>query len=177
MEISEGTVLFATAEGGFDLAAHFLANGVAQEEFVAGLDVGRHVERLVGVHAGQRAGGDVPHRVTAGFAGRHAGRSQVFPHPDGVVQLNVVHLHVLPRGDVQPAVGVLLGHIRQRDQLVRRQVTERDLSAEHMDTVLTLAVDAAGQAVVLETVLVFLQAVVRDDAITEFLDVGRNRCG
>ena len=101
----------AAGEGDLELSAHVLGVGVAQQVIGHGLGVGRGIEGLAAAHAGERAGGDVAHRIAAGLAGGDADGGQP-PHEVGrIVDVDVVQLHVLARGDVADGVRVLLGHI------------------------------------------------------------------
>ena len=117
---------------------------MAQEIARERLGVRRHVERLVRGHAGVRAGGDVPHRIAAGFACRQP-RIGEQPHRRlDIVELEKVQLHVLASGDVSESAGVALGDVGQRLELRLRQDSLWNFYAEHLRVrILPLTVCAA----------------------------------
>ena len=121
----------AAGERDLELAAEILRVGMAEQKAHGRLRVGRDVERLVAAHAGERAGGDVAHRVAAGFARRDADRGQAPHDVRRVLDVDEVELEVLARGDVADAVGVLLGEVGEDVDLLRRQAAEGDLDALH----------------------------------------------
>ena len=124
-------VLPAAGERDLELAAEVLRVGMAEQEAHDRLRVGRDVEGLVAADAGERAGGDVAHRVAAGLAGGDADRGQAAHDVRRVLDVDEVELEVLPRGDVADAVGVLLGEVGQDVHLLRRHAAEGDLDALH----------------------------------------------
>ena len=91
----------AAGEGDLELAPEVLAVRVAEQEAEERVRVGRDVEGLGVADAGQRAGGDVAHAVAAGLAGGDADRGQAAHQVGRVVDVDVVELDVLARGDVQ----------------------------------------------------------------------------
>ena len=121
----------AAAEGGLELTAEILAIGMAQQEFRQRMGVRRHVERFVRADAGVGAGGHVAHGVAAGFARGDADGGQAPHHAGRVLDVHVVKLKVLARGDVGDAVGVFLGQFGHGFQLRGVQPAGGDLDALH----------------------------------------------
>ena len=144
-----------------------------QQEPRQRLGVRRDVERLVGGHAGELAGGDVADRVAARLARRQAGVGEPAHRRFDVVQLHEVQLHVLPRRDVAEAARVLLGHVGERVQLLAGQHALRDLHADHLRIVgLPLAVGAAHQPEDAPLLGRDLAALELPEHVGELVDVG-----
>jgi hypothetical protein len=119
-------LVLAARERRLELAPEVLHVGMAEQEAHQRLRVRRDVERLGLAHARERARGDVAHRVAARLARGDADRREP-PHQVGrVLDVDVVELDVLARGDVQDPVGVLLGQRREHVELIRRHAAERE---------------------------------------------------
>ena len=105
------------------------------------------VEQLALQRARPRVTGHVAHRVAASLAAREAGVAELADQLRRVGERHVVHLDVLARGDVALAQRhVLLDHIREGVELVRRDATEGQLHPDHLHVRLALPVDALLQA-------------------------------
>ncbi len=114
---------------------------------------------------GPRVAGHVAHRVAAALARGQAGVAELADQLGRVGQRDVVHLDVLPRGDVALAQRhVLLDHVGERVELVGRDAAHRQLDADHLHVGLALAVDALLEAELDEVVL--LQLALRGSAST-----------
>ena len=121
----------SSPKGDLELAPHFLGVAVTQQMVGHRLGVGRGIEGLAAADAGQRAGGDVAHRVAAGLAGGDAHGRQPAHEIGRVFDVDVVQLHVLAGGDVADGVGVLLGDVGEDIHLSRVQAPEGYLDALH----------------------------------------------
>jgi hypothetical protein len=94
-----------------------------------------------------RVPGDVAHGVAAGLAARQPGAAEDADDLRGIVERDVVVLDVLPRGDMAfHERRVLLGDVGEGVELVRVHAAERQLHADHLARLLTLAVDALLEA-------------------------------
>src|SRR5579863_8843689 len=104
-------MLRAAAESGLELSAEILGIGMAQQEFCERPGVRSDVEYFVLANTGVGASGDVANRIAAGLA-RGDIRSRETPHQRRrVVNVDVVELESLARGDVGDTVGIFLGQI------------------------------------------------------------------
>ena len=140
-------VVRAPLERDLELARQRRRQAMTQQEAGDLLRVGGDVEQFVGRRAGKRTGGDVPHRVTARLARRHAGVRQQAHRRFHVVQLDEVQLDVLARRDVTEPARILVGHLGECPELGAGDHPLRDLHAQHRRIVrLALAVGAAQQA-------------------------------
>ena len=99
----------AAVERELELARQVAGEILAQKRVSQSLGVGAHVEDLVVGDAGPGAGGDVAHRVVAGFAIGQAGVGQHVHEIGHPVQRDEVELHVLAGGEVAPAAAELVG--------------------------------------------------------------------
>ena len=79
----------------------------------------------------QRAGGHVAHGVAARLARGDADGGEAPHQRRRVVDVDEVELEVLARGDVDDAVGVLLGEVGQDLELPGVDAAERDLDPLH----------------------------------------------
>ena len=84
---------------------------------------------------GVRASGNVAHGISAGLARGDSGSGQAAHHAGRVFDVNVVQLEILPGGDVRDAVGIFLGEVGQRFQLLRIQSAGGNLDALHARSV------------------------------------------
>ncbi len=100
VDAGERAVGVRAGERGLDLARHQLRRGMADEVAHVGAGVRRRVEGLVVADAGPRVGGHVAHGVAAALAAGEAGVGDLADQRGRVAQRHVVHLDVLPRGDV-----------------------------------------------------------------------------
>jgi hypothetical protein len=124
-------LLLAARERGLELAPEVLDVRVAEQELHQRPGVGRHVEGLGPADARHGAAGHVSDRIAAGLPGRDADGGQAPHQVRRVLDVDVVELDVLTRGDVQDAVRVLLGERRELVELVGRDAAEGDLDAHH----------------------------------------------
>ena len=124
-------LVFASGKSDLELPAEVLRVAVTQEEFRAGPGIGRHVECLGPAHAGKGAGGHVTDGIAAGFAGCDAHRGQSVHEIGRIVDVDVMQLDVLARGNVQNTIRILLGKLGQHIQLIRGQAPERNLDPLH----------------------------------------------
>ncbi len=125
------SIVAAAGECHFELSAEVLRVGMTEQKVGCRSGVGRHVESLFPADAGDGAGGDVTHRIAAGFAGGDAGRREP-PHQRGCVRdMDEVELEILTCGDVRNAVGVLFRQLGKCLQLSGVQSAERNLDALH----------------------------------------------
>jgi len=169
----ERVVLGATLEGDLELARQRCAELVPQEVARQRLGVRRDVEQLVGGNPRPRAGGDVAHRIAAGFTRRQALFGEAAHHELDVVQLQEVQLDVLPRRDVREAPGVLLRDVGERDRLAFGEHALRDLHAQHLCVFrLALAVRAAHQPERAPLIRADLAAFELCQRVGELVDVG-----
>ena len=139
-------ILGAAFKGNLELAWKHRAQRMPEQITRQCLGVGRDVEGFVARDAGIRARGDIPHRIAARFARRHAGSGELAHRRFGIVQLDEMQLDVLARGDVTEATRVALGDAGDRIELLAAQDALRNLDAQHLRIgVLALAVGAAQQ--------------------------------
>ena len=98
------SVTGAAGEGHLELAAEVLHIVVVEQKLRHGVGIGADIKDFIVANAGQRASGDIAHRVATGFLRGDADSRQP-PHQIGrVVDMHVVELDILARGDVQDAV-------------------------------------------------------------------------
>ena len=90
-----------------------------------------HVKNFVGANPSIRTRRDVAHRVSAGLSRGDSRGRQAAHHAGCVLDVHVVQLEVLPRGHVHNAVGVFLGELRKRFQLLRIHSARGNLDALH----------------------------------------------
>ena len=161
MDRADGAVGRAAVEGRLDLAGHRLGGGVADEVADVGAGVGGHVEQLVLGHSRPRVPGHVADRVAAALAAGEPGVAELADRLLDFRQRDVVHLDVLAGGHVALVQrGVLLDHVGERFELLRRDPAEGELHADHLDVRLALPVDALLEAELDE--LVFLDLAVEE---------------
>ena len=123
--------IFAARKSGLELAPEVLHIRVAEQKVHERRGVGRNIECLAAAHPRQRAGGDIAHRIAAGFAGGNAHRRQPPHQVRRVFNVDEVKLEILPRGHMQNLVRILLGQIGQGFQLLGRKPAEGDFDALH----------------------------------------------
>ena len=104
---------------------------MAQQKLRQGPGIGRDVECFVLANTRVRASRHVAHRIAAGLAGGDTGGRETAHQARRVVDVNVVELKILPRGHVRDAVGVLLGQLRHRLELIRVEPSARNLDPLH----------------------------------------------
>ena len=124
-------VLRAAAERRLEFPAEILAIGMAQQKFGQRARVRRDVENFVLADAGIGAGRDVAHGISAGFARGDVRGGEAAHQAGRVVNLNVMKLKILARGDVRDAVGIFLGQLRHGFQLLGVQAAAGNLDALH----------------------------------------------
>ena len=143
--------------------------------------VGGDVEHLRGRRPRAVARGDVADGVAAGLARRDARRREEAKQVRGLLELQVVDLHVFPRRQVQEAAPEPIGGVGEADQLIRRENPARDLDALHLHAVLPLGVRAELQADLLHLHLPHLAAAVLLDLFFVEIELRRDglreRCG
>ncbi len=103
----------AAREVDLELAGQALGVRMAEEVLEGRLRPGAHIQCLEWARPGQVARGHIPHRVTAGLAGREADRGHVPEHRRDLLELDKVELHVLAGSDVPPAARIGLGHVSE----------------------------------------------------------------
>ncbi len=118
-----------------------------------GLGVRRNVEDLSLAHPGEMAGGDVANRIGTGLSRRETDFRQTTHDGRDVLQFDEMQLDVLPRGHVPDAGRIALRQFGNAPQLVCRDAAERNLDTHHLDTGLTLAIDAVLQTERLEEIV------------------------
>ena len=132
MHVDEAAGLVTAAgEGDLELAAEVLAVGVTEQESGQGLGVGRDVEGLGAADARQRACGHISDRVAAGLSCGDVDGCEPAHEVDGILDMNVMQLHILARGDVADRIRVLFPQIGEDVQLTGGQASEGDLDALH----------------------------------------------
>src|SRR5581483_10891748 len=136
------TIVFATGKRNLELAWQIVKIRMSQQKARHAECVGRYVECFPGANPRQRAGSDVAYRVTAGLPGSEAGIGEQPHHRGDILQPDEVELNVLARGQMATSGRVGIGDVRQHAQLVAIQHARRDLNAHHLDSRLTLAVNA-----------------------------------
>ena len=114
-------VLLAAGESRLEFASEILRIGVTEQEIRHRFGVGRDVEGFVVANARQRAAGDIADGVAAGFLRGDADRRQTAHQVGRVFDMDVVQLEILPSGDVQNAIRILVGDFRQHFHLLRRR--------------------------------------------------------
>src|SRR5215218_3220271 len=130
-----------------DLAWHRLGGRMAHEVAHVRARIGGGVEELALGHPGPGVAGHVADRVAATLAGREVRVAQLADRLGGVVERHVVHLDILPGGDVAlDERCVLLDHVREGLHLLRSDAPEGELRADHLNVRLALAVDALPEA-------------------------------
>ena len=144
---SNRVVLVGRRERRLDLTRHRLRRRVADEIANVRARVRRDVELLALERACARVAGDVAHRVPAALAARESRVPELADQLGGIGQRDVVHLDVLPGGDVPfTERHVLLDDVGERVELIGRDSAERELDPDHLHVGLALAVDALLQA-------------------------------
>jgi len=98
-----GMVLGAAFEGDLELPAHDLVVVVSDQVAKQGVRVGGDFEELGGRGARAVAGRDVAHGIAARLAGRNPGGGEEGQERRGLVELEIVDLGVLTRGEVDEA--------------------------------------------------------------------------
>src|SRR5581483_1207884 len=106
VDLVDGTLRRAAADTRLELARQVGERGVPDVLGPDRLDLGRGVDKLVGVEAGKRAAEYHPRRVAAGLGGGEPDRVERLPDRGDVLDLDPVQLDVLPVGDVRGAPGV-----------------------------------------------------------------------
>ena len=104
---------------------------MAEQEARQPLGIRRHVECLCPTDPRDWAGGHIANRVTARFTGRNPHRCQPAHAGRGVLDVHEMQLEILPGGDVQNAIGVFFGNLRQDLELFGRDSSKGDLDALH----------------------------------------------
>ena len=123
--------MLATGECDLKFPPEILGVRMAEQIIRARLGIRRYIKRLGAADTGQRAGGDISHGISAGFAGGDADRRQAPHERGGVFDVDEVKLNILPRGDVADRVGILFGQLRKHDHLRWDQPAERDFNPHH----------------------------------------------
>ena len=121
----------ASREGHFEFAPEILDIIVAEQELSHGIGVGADIKDFVVADAGQGASGDIAHGIAAGFLGGDADGCQAPHQVRSVVDVHVMQLDILPRGDMQDAIGVFVRQLGQDLELIRRETAIGDLDALH----------------------------------------------
>ncbi len=106
-----------------------------------------HVERLFGMNAGQRTRGHVANGVVTGLARGQPDVGQQVQQIRHLPQRHEVELHVLARGKVSLAAGVVVSDFGKLAHLFGGQKASGNLGPDHLDAGLSLAVDPAAEAV------------------------------
>ena len=140
-------VVGAAGQGDLELARQPGAQRRAEEVPRHRLAVGRDVEGRPAADARVGARRDVADRVRAGLAGGEPGVGHLAHEGPHVLGLHEVELEVLPRGDVPVAPRVHVRALRQHAELRPADNSLGDLHPDHVDAVLALAVDPAGETV------------------------------
>jgi hypothetical protein len=132
MDVGEAAgVVLAAGKGDLEFAAEVLDVRMAEQVLEHGVGVAGDVERLFAAYACDGAGGHVADRIAAGFAGGDVHGRQAAEHGRAVLDVDVVELDVLARGDMQDAVGIFLGQFRHHIELVCGHAAPRQLDALH----------------------------------------------
>ena len=134
----------ASFERDLEFARQRRAEGMPQQIARRRFRIRRHVEHLGRRHAGERAAGDVAHRIAAGFARGDASVGEHAHRGFHVMQLHEMKLDVLASGDVAEAAREPLTHVGERLELRGGQDALRHFHAQHLHVAhLALAVCAA----------------------------------
>src|SRR5881296_3698257 len=129
------------------LARQVIEGRVAVDHARRRVDERRGVHDLVGVHAGERAAGDVARDVAARALCRDPAAPQRLEDVGQVLERHPVKLDVLADRDVGNPPRVALGEPGDRAELVRLQLTVRNPDADHeVACRLTLTALAADRA-------------------------------
>ena len=104
---------------------------MAQQKFRQRARIRRDVEHFVLADAGVGAGRHVAHGISASLARGDAGGGEAAHQAGRVVDVDVVKLKILARGDVRDAVGIFLGQLRHGFQLLGVQPAAGNLDALH----------------------------------------------
>src|SRR4051812_45052611 len=104
---------------------------MAKHEFCRSLRVGRHIESFGVTNTGKRARRHIAYGIAACLPSGDSDCSKAAHQTRRVIDVNVVKLKVLASCDMKNAVGVLLGQICKRIQMVGRYASERDLDPLH----------------------------------------------
>ena len=94
-------ILLAAGKRDLHFASEVLSIGVAHQEFRASLRVRRRVERFFMADSRQRAGRNIAHHIAAGFARRNPDGGEPAHERRRIVDVHVVKLNVLARGDMR----------------------------------------------------------------------------
>ena len=109
----------ASCNADFEFARQVVEIAVAHEEAVGFERQRRGIANLVGIHAGERAAGDVAGIVSAGAHGGQTGAPQSVQQLGQVLDRYPVQLNVLPHSEVGASTGIFLGDVGNGSQLVR----------------------------------------------------------
>ncbi len=147
MNASDRVVLIGRRKRGLHLPRHRLGDRMADEIADVGAGVRGDVEQLALERARSRVARHVAHRVAAALPAAQAGVSEVADQLGRLREWDVVHLDVLPRGDVALLQrDVLLDPRRERIKLIWCDAAERKLDPDHLHIRLALSVDALLEA-------------------------------
>ena len=124
-------LVFAAGERNLELPPEILRVVVPEQEIRHGSSVWRNIERFSAAYAGEWAGRDVPHDVTARLVRCDPYRRKSAHHVGRILDVHKVQLEILTRRDVQYFVRILLGNLAEYLQLVSRQSPERNLDPLH----------------------------------------------
>ena len=132
MHAGQGTgFVFSTGKGHFELAAKALSVRMTQQEFRACFGVWFDIEHFTPAHTRNRARGDVANGIAARFARRNAHGCKPSHQVRRILDMDIMELEVLARGDMEYAVGIFLGHFSEGVKLIRRYAPEWDLDTLH----------------------------------------------
>ncbi len=124
-------MVLAARERDLELSPEALHVRMTEQEERHRIRVGRDVERLVAAHADERARRHVADGVAARLARRDADCREPPHEIRRVLYVDEVELNVLPRGHVEDPVGVLLGELGDRVELVGAELAVGDLDSHH----------------------------------------------
>ena len=136
VHVHQSAGMLATArKGRLEFAPKVLPVGMAQHEVRERVGIGRYIEGFIAANARERTRRDVPNGVPAGLAGRYPNRRKP-PHEIGrIADVNVMHLKVLARRNVQHPDRVLFRKVRHRLQLIRTYPARRNFQTHHARSV------------------------------------------
>ena len=134
----------ATGKGDFILARQFIREPIRQQEFRQSHRIRCDIEDLLLTHPRIIAGRDVAHGVSAAPLG---GKPNIIQCHKGWVyrvQRNPVHLDILPCGNVENAVSILLCDLSQTPHLMGKHSPGREANPQHECSRFPLFIDSHG---------------------------------
>ena len=151
-----------------------MTNGIAQKELPERICPRQHIERFVGVKACKGRGGHISDRVSTRLAKGDVAGFELRPKLWTVLQLHVVDLNVLSRGQVVLSRAVFVADIEDGPELLKGQQAHGHLDADHLHTWLPLSVDTSGQPEAAEAFLIDLALLEQEDSAVQVKNVPLN---